>query len=97
MRFAARVDGRLEWELSRLDVRRPIAETWRDLGAAADRLGLRRPGYAAVRVVVHRERRRRAERDAALEVVAWALTQRLPPTVDQIDWAYERALRRRLN
>jgi hypothetical protein len=96
MRFAARIDRRLEEELCRLDVRRPVAETWRDLGVAANRLGACRPSYAAVRLVVLAERRRRAERNAAVEVVAWVLTRRIPPTADQIDRAYDRALRRRL-
>jgi hypothetical protein len=96
MRFAARIDRRLEHELGRLDVRRPVAETWRELGAAATRLGICRPSYAAVRILVLRERRRRAERDATVELVAWVLTRRIPPTADQIDRAYDRALRRRL-
>ncbi|HEU0336559.1 MAG TPA: hypothetical protein VFR43_08385 [Gaiellaceae bacterium] len=97
MRFATRIDRRLERELAGLDVRRPVAETWRALGAAANRLGAWRPSYAAVRLVVLAERRRRAERDSALETVAWVLTRRIPPTADQIDRAHERALRRRLH
>ena len=46
-----------------------IAETWRAVGRAANRLGLRRPGYGLVRQLVRLERYRRrvrAETVAAL-------------------------------
>jgi hypothetical protein len=55
---AARLGPRLLAELERIDDGRlPIAEVNRRLGEAADRLGLRRPSYERVRVVVHRLRR----------------------------------------
>jgi hypothetical protein len=44
-------------ELDREDV--SIAQTWRDVGEAAERLGMRRPSYQHVRRLVRIERRRR--------------------------------------
>lgn len=44
-------------ELDSADV--PMAETWRAVGAAADRLGMPRPSYQHVRRLVRIERRRR--------------------------------------
>jgi len=41
-----------------------IAATWRAVGEAAWELGLRRPGYHAIRDLVRVERRRRAARTA---------------------------------
>jgi hypothetical protein len=53
--------------------RQPYAETWRQVGEAAWRLGLPRPGYHLVRELTARSRRiraaRRATRRAALGVV----------------------------
>ena len=53
-----------------------IAETWRAVGAGANRLGLRRPGYGLVRQLVHLERywrRIRAETVKALTRAASAV------------------------
>jgi hypothetical protein len=47
----------------------PIAETWRAVGDAAWKLGLRRPGYHVVRELVRIERTRRHARRATRE--AW--------------------------
>lgn len=44
-----------------------MAETWRAVGEAAWKLGLRRPGYHAVRAVVRAERARREARKATRE------------------------------
>jgi hypothetical protein len=44
-------------ELDEEDV--PIAQTWRAVAAAAERLGMRRPSYQHVRRLVRIERRRR--------------------------------------
>lgn len=44
-------------ELDRDDV--SMAQTWRDVGSAAERLGMRRPSYQHVRRLVRIERRRR--------------------------------------
>ena len=57
---APRIDSRLVAALARTDKPgRPIAETHRRVGAAADRLGLPRPSYEQVRVIVHDLRDRR--------------------------------------
>ncbi len=40
----------------------PIADTWRRLGAEADRLGLTRPSYELIRVLAHESRRLRRVR-----------------------------------
>lgn len=44
-------------ELDREDA--PMAQTWRDVAGAAERLGMRRPSYQHVRRLVRIERRRR--------------------------------------
>jgi hypothetical protein len=52
--IAPRIPAELIEILLRLDDRnRPIAETYRQLGAEADRLGLTRPSYERVRELVH--------------------------------------------
>jgi hypothetical protein len=40
----------------------PFAETWRSVGEAAVKLGLRRPGYHLVRLLVREDRQRRDAR-----------------------------------
>jgi hypothetical protein len=42
----------------------PIAQTWRAVGDAAWKLGLRRPGYHVVRELAHADRKHRAARRA---------------------------------
>ena len=37
----------------------PVAQTWREVGSASERLGMRRPSYQHVRRLVRVERRRR--------------------------------------
>jgi len=96
MRFAARVDVRLLRMLRSACFDVPVAETFRELGREADRLGLTRPSYAAVRLHVEEERQRRAERDAALEVAALlAFTRAVVPTLDGIEREYARSVQRR--
>jgi hypothetical protein len=91
------LDPRLARVLRRLPVDVPAAETCRQLGRAADALGLVRPAYATVRLYVEAERTRRAERDAALEVGARvAFTCSVVPTADGIAAEYRRQVRRRL-
>jgi hypothetical protein len=52
--FAPRISPRLLHALARLDDRRlPFAEINRRLGAEAERLGLRRPSYQRIRVLIH--------------------------------------------
>jgi hypothetical protein len=55
----------------------PIAEVRRLLGAEAQRLGLSRPSYERVRVLVHELRARRAEPTTA--DVLWDVTTRVRP------------------
>lgn len=63
LRFAPRYPPALVAIIIGLDDdRRPIAETWRRIGVAADRLGIERPSYVHVRRIVLVERRRRRER-----------------------------------
>ena len=55
--FAPRISPRLLRALAFLDDQRlPIAEINRRLGAEAERLGLRRPSYQRIRVLVHQLR-----------------------------------------
>ena len=81
-----RLDGRLRDAVSQLDDPGcPVAETWRRIGALAEDLGVPRPGYDTVRLLVHEHRRRRAEVRELLEPVladllqgrvsAWAVQQ----------------------
>jgi hypothetical protein len=57
---APRIDERLVAALARLERwQRPIAEQHRRLGAVAEHLGLPRPSYEQVRVIVHMLRARR--------------------------------------
>jgi hypothetical protein len=56
--LAPRISHQLLEAIVRLDDRgRPIAETYRRVGAEAERLGLTRPSYQRVRVLVHELRR----------------------------------------
>lgn len=67
---APRIDRRLVAAVRRLDdSSAPIAETSRRVGALAERLGLFRPSYEQVRVLVHAERVRAEERRARMELV----------------------------
>jgi hypothetical protein len=55
---APRIDSRLVAALVRIDdPRRPIAETNRRLGSVAGELGLLKPSYEQVRVLLHALRR----------------------------------------
>lgn len=57
-RFAARMSPRLLETLVRSDDRStPIAETCRCVGREADRIGVPRPSYERVRLLVHESRR----------------------------------------
>lgn len=65
---AARLGPRLAAELARADDgSRPIAEVWRRVGAAADRLEVPRPSYERIRMLVN-ERRSVQRRPSTLEV-----------------------------
>jgi hypothetical protein len=69
--LAPRISPKLLTAIARLDDESlPIAETWRRVGRRADRLGLPRPSYDRIRVLVHRLRRRRRPREPVDAVVA---------------------------
>jgi hypothetical protein len=71
-----RLDPRLRRGATRLDdPRLPVAETWRKVGLLADDLGLTRPGYDTIRLIVRRHRRRRSEVRELLEPVIGDLLQ----------------------
>lgn len=58
--IAPRISPRLLAAIVRFDSKaHPIAETCRRVGREADRLGLTRPSYQRVRVLVHESRRLR--------------------------------------
>jgi hypothetical protein len=72
--FAPRISLRLLAAIERLDDRSvSIAEVCRRVGAEAERLGLPRPSYQRIRVLVQEARRRRMEPDTVdvLLDVAW--------------------------
>jgi hypothetical protein len=64
--LAPRISHRLIEAIVRFDDRsRPIAETYRRVGAEAERLGLTRPSYQRIRELVHEARRIRRGLTAA--------------------------------
>ncbi len=82
---APRLDRRLVAALAHLDDPKvAIAETHRHLGDLAAVLGVPRPSYQQVRVLVHAIRtqhaRRRAARKAALDLILDVQFRRRPPT-----------------
>ena len=99
MRFAlSRNDPRIHALVVALDREdEPVAATWRAVGDAAWKLGLRRPGYHAVRELVRVERLRRAARTAvraaAFETVLGLGSSRvvdLPIALDALERARAR-------
>ncbi len=72
MRFAVSPNLRTIQELvvalDRANV--PMAQTWREVGEAASRLGLRRPGYHLVRQLALVERARRAAHRETMKAAA---------------------------
>jgi hypothetical protein len=78
-RSAARVSPRLLEALGRLDnPALPIAEVHRRLGKEAERLGIARPSYERVRVLVHELRRLRRGPSTASVLIDVALRARPP-------------------
>jgi hypothetical protein len=69
--LAARIPDRLYRRLAKLDDQSvPIAETYRRVAVEAERLGLTRPSYERIRVLVHQSRRwRRAQGPTTSSVV----------------------------
>jgi hypothetical protein len=77
--FAPRISPRLVRALDRLDDRRlTIAEINRRLGAEAERLGLPRPSYQRVRVLLHLLRRWRRQPSTTSVLVEIAFRARPP-------------------
>ena len=91
----ARSDPRLHALVVALDRdETPVAETWRQVGEAAWKLGLPRPSYHMIRDLVRvdrlRRRARTATRAAALDVLLAAGTSRVVDVPVALD-ALERA------
>jgi hypothetical protein len=93
LRFAPRLDPRLVAAAERLDARNtPIAETNRRVGAIAEELGLARPSYQTIRVVINRARergRRPTSADVLLDIAfrvrpPEALLQHLTGTLPRV-------------
>jgi hypothetical protein len=80
--FAARMSPRLLETLVRTDDRSiPIAETCRRVGSEADRIGVTRPSYERVRLLVHESRRIRRGPSTASVLADVALRVRPPEAV----------------
>jgi hypothetical protein len=80
--FAPRISPRLLEAIVRLDDRSvPIAETCRRGGQEAERLGLYRPSYQRVRVLVHEARRIRSGPTTASVLVDVAFRVRPPEAI----------------
>jgi len=78
--FAPRIPRRLLDEIERQSRRRvPIAEMNRCVGRAAAEMGLYRPSYEQVRVLVHRARRLRDWGPAPVSTVARLVAFRVKP------------------
>jgi hypothetical protein len=84
LRFAPRLDSRLVAAAERLDGRdTPIAETNRRVGVIAEELGLARPSYEQIRVVIHDARARRRQPTAADVLLDIAFRVRPPDALLQ--------------
>lgn len=68
----------------------PAAQTWREVGAAAERLGLARPSYAHVRRLVRIERLRRAVRDQFHDELKQVFSANAAGRVPNAVWTLER-------
>jgi hypothetical protein len=79
-RLAARIPDRLYKRLLKLDDESvPIAETYRRVAAEAERLGLMRPSYERIRVLVHQSRRWRRSQGPSTASVVVDVSFRLRP------------------
>ncbi len=78
--FAPRLSPRLLDAVVRLDDPSvPIAETYRRIAAEAERLGLRRPSYERIRVLVHESRRLRRRGPTTTSVLFDIALRARPP------------------
>jgi hypothetical protein len=76
---APRIDSRLAAAVAWLDdQQQPIAETNRRVGALARDLGLARPSYQQIRMLVHEHRRRRLQPTAGQVLLDVSLRARPP-------------------
>ena len=76
---APRISPRLLRRLEQLDDRRvPIAETYRQVATEAEKLGLSRPSYEQVRVLIHRWRRLNNRPTTSEILVDIAFLKRVP-------------------
>jgi hypothetical protein len=88
--FAPRIPRRLLDEIERQSRRSvPIAEMNRCVGRAAARMGLYRPSYEQVRVLVHAARRLHRRRGARVSTVALDVAFRVRPAVALLDPLFE--------
>ena len=76
----------LEAVFKRDDPRRPIAETYRQVAADAERLGYTRPSYEQIRAFVHRVRRIKKQPTTADILLDIAFIRRHPEELVQ-HWA----------
>jgi hypothetical protein len=80
VRSAARISDRLYKRLVKLDDPSvPIAETYRRVAAEAERLGLTRPSYERIRVLVHQSRRWKRNRGPSTTSVLVDVAFRVRP------------------
>jgi hypothetical protein len=80
--FAPRISPRLVEAIVRFDDRTvPIAETCRRVGREAERLGLPRPSYQRIRVLVHESRRIRRGPSTASILADVAFRARPPEAI----------------
>jgi hypothetical protein len=78
--LAARIPERLYKRLVKLDDERvPIAETYRRVAAEAERLGVTRPSYERIRVLIHESRRWQRSKGASTSSVMVDVAFRLRP------------------
>jgi len=88
--IAPRIDPRLVAVLARIDnPRRPIAETNRRLGRIAAELGLPKPSYQQVRVIVHGLRRRKLDPDIGELLLDFMLRTRSPEQILELLTGYK--------
>ena len=88
--IAPRIDSRLVAALVRIDdPKRPIAETNRRLGGIAAELGVPKPSYEQVRVLVHAIRRRRVDPGIGELLLDFALRTRSPEQILEILTGYK--------
>ncbi len=83
---APRIDSRLVAAIAHLDdLSCPIAETNRRIGALAERLGLARPSYEQIRLLVQAHRRGRLKLTAGQVLLDVAFRSRSPEAL--LDYA----------